>query len=391
MHTAEVTLSSRQLASIKKLKEGNADQDELFASINVEVEEKHQVECIGKSELVPTNNGSHDKEPSSSHICTSENGAASMNPAICKPSFDGTNEQNGSAVGFEVNAHANNLDIEGDQKVSFDSNQIHGESLDIARAVTNQESATMVSLTDPVEKLSVSSLKVEEEGMKFDNKSERDMLDTESQKEGYSEVVNRCGNYGGKEAVSSEMRSRENEVKNVILSEINEASCLPSNRIIDMDVMDETREKVDLGGRQRGRKRKKKRKHFAPVGKSKKMTKQIAGTAKSEKERGAKLGKGERQGEVDAVLSGIHRPTNEVLRGGEFSDDNTVGSGKKLVGFDTEEGGAVWDIFRRQDIPRLQEYLRKHHREFRHIHCSPVEQVKTPHSIYTSNCILLKL
>ncbi|XP_010035268.2 lysine-specific demethylase JMJ25 isoform X1 [Eucalyptus grandis] len=47
---------------------------------------------------------------------------------------------------------------------------------------------------------------------------------------------------------------------------------------------------------------------------------------------------------------------------------------------DLEEsfGGAVWDIFRRQDVPKLVEYLQRHWKEFRHINNLPVESVIHP-------------
>ncbi|KAG9448246.1 hypothetical protein H6P81_014374 [Aristolochia fimbriata] len=41
-------------------------------------------------------------------------------------------------------------------------------------------------------------------------------------------------------------------------------------------------------------------------------------------------------------------------------------------------GGAVWDIFRREDVPRLTEYLKRHWREFRHISSLPISSVVHP-------------
>ncbi|PPR92077.1 hypothetical protein GOBAR_AA28603 [Gossypium barbadense] len=53
-------------------------------------------------------------------------------------------------------------------------------------------------------------------------------------------------------------------------------------------------------------------------------------------------------------------------------------SGNEIEEVEAHEGGAVWDVFRRQDVPKLQDYLKKHFREFRYVHCCPVSQVFHP-------------
>ncbi|CAH1427075.1 unnamed protein product [Lactuca virosa] len=62
----------------------------------------------------------------------------------------------------------------------------------------------------------------------------------------------------------------------------------------------------------------------------------------------------------------------EAVEEGDNQDDSCVD------GIDLGEGGALWDIFRREDSPKLEEYLKKHFKEFRHIFCRPLEQVIHP-------------
>ncbi|KAG7630437.1 JmjC domain [Arabidopsis suecica] len=52
------------------------------------------------------------------------------------------------------------------------------------------------------------------------------------------------------------------------------------------------------------------------------------------------------------------------------------------------DDGALWDIFRREDIPKLESYIEKHHKEFRHLYCCPVSQVV--HPIHDQNFYLTR-
>ncbi|XP_047052572.1 lysine-specific demethylase JMJ25-like isoform X2 [Lolium rigidum] len=101
----------------------------------------------------------------------------------------------------------------------------------------------------------------------------------------------------------------------------------------------------------------------------------------------AKVVPSEEQQDAIQNLKARHEAQDEKDCCGNFAINRNDKCHKSCVGenhasslnyIDDEEGGALWDIFRREDAEKLKMYLCKHSKEFRHIYCSPVEKIFNP-------------
>ncbi|KAL6959731.1 hypothetical protein U1Q18_039885 [Sarracenia purpurea var. burkii] len=173
------------------------------------------------------------------------------------------------------------------------------------------------------------------------------------------------------DANSSGIKNESIQMQDVPVNGINEVSNLPSEKKTGGEKLEKTREGIQVA--RGGKKGKKAKVHKGLDTKLKNMLTEVA-DAPNSLEGGTRNKEDDKRrlGDSDTVNSDMHCSTNDRNLQGESVNEY------ELNGLEIADSGAIWDIFRRQDVPKLQEYLRKHHKEFRHIHCQPVEQVVHP-------------
>ncbi|XAR73634.1 hypothetical protein NMG60_11007671 [Bertholletia excelsa] len=172
---------------------------------------------------------------------------------------------------------------------------------------------------------------------------------------------------------SSGIKNEGVEMQDVLVSKTNEVSSLLSAKKTNADGLGENRKGVQVVRGARHKKIKEGESHNGADTKLENMLSEVADVAKSQEECGPSNVDYDRGLEESVAVQCDKKFSPSV-----GNQQNESISGTDLCGSERTVGGAVWDIFRRQDVPKLQEYLRKHYKEFRHTHEKLIEQVVHP-------------